>query len=234
MKSIDTLHLPHIDATLRFQARLNQARPSGSPLKPGPVITISREFGCEGVATAAALQLLLETDTHPWLAYSRELHDRLASGLDPFNELHELLDDRSRDAIEELVDHLFANKPTDYVRFKTLARNIHVLGALGHAIIVGSAGAMILHDRDNAFHVRIVGSESFRATRISQATGVSIEEAREVIGKQNENRVAFVQKFMHGDIRDPHHYDLVVNNDRFKADEMAHIISYALKQRGLS
>jgi len=233
MKSIDTLHLPHIDSTLRFQSRLNQNRSGVPPSKPGAVITISREFGCEGVPTAAALQMLLETETQPWLAYSRELHDTLSSGPDPINEMRELLDDRSRDAIEELVDHLFAGKPTDYVRFKTLARNIHVLGALGHAIILGSAGALILHDRDNAFHVRIVGSESFRASRISEATGITVEEARAVIGDQNENRIAFVDKFMHGDIREPHHYDLVIHNDRFKAHDMAQVIVHAMKRRGL-
>lgn len=233
MKPIDTLHLPQVDATLRFQASLNATRQQAAKAKNGPVITLSREFGCEGNATAAALQNLLETDTRHWIVYSRGLHEQLASERDPLLELREMLDDHGRDAIEELVDHLFADKPTDYIRFKTLAQNIQVLGALGHSIILGSAGALLMHDAANAFHVRIIGSEGFRTRRIAAAYGMTADEARDEIRRQNENRVAFVQKFMHGDIRDPHHYDLILNNDRFTADEMASLIIDAMKRKGL-
>lgn len=233
MKPIDALHLPQVDATLRFQASLNTSRSQAAPVKTGPVITISREFGCEGNATALALQDRLGSEPHHWIVYSRDLHEKLASEHDPVQELRDLLDDRGRDAIEEFVDHLFADKPTDYIRFKTLAQNIQVLGKLGHAIILGSAGALLMHDAPNAFHVRIIGSEGFRTERITTRYGITEAEAREEIQRQNENRVAFVQKFMHGDIRDPHHYDLVLRNDRFSAEEMARMIVDSMTMKGL-
>lgn len=233
MKPIDALHLPQVDATLRFQAGLAAKRSQAAEPKTGPVITLSREFGCEGNATALALQDLLESEGHHWIVYSRGLHEQLASERDPLNELRDMLDDHGRDAIEELVDHLFADKPTDYIRFKTLAQNIQVLGALGNAIILGSAGALLMRNLPKAFHVRIIGSEGFRTRRIAGSYGISPDEAREEIRRQNENRVAFVQKFMHGDIRDPHHYDLILKNDRFSADEMAQVIVDAMKMKGL-
>jgi cytidylate kinase len=233
MKPIDALRLPQVDATLRFQASLNATRLQAPKARKGPVITLSREFGCEGNATGAALQGLLETGGQPWIVFSRGLHEQLASERDPVLELREMLDEHGRGAIEELVDHLFADKPTDYIRFKTLAHSIHVLGSLGHSIIIGSAGVLLLRDASNAFHVRIIGSEAFRTRRIADAYGITADEAREEIRRQNENRVAFVQKFMHGDIRDPHHYDLLLNNDRFSADEMAPLIIDAMNRKGI-
>ncbi len=231
--SIDSLHIPHVDSTLRFQATQYVRKASKVTVNAGPVITISREFGCEGYALSSALVHKLSDETHPWMVYSRDMHNAQEPDKDPVHELTDSLDTSSRDMIAEMFDKFMADKPTDIERYKSLVSNLVALSRHGNAVILGGGGAIVNQGHPKTFHVRMVASEEFRVKRIASVTGLSYEEASRQVADHDVNRVAFIQKFTKLDLRDPHLYDLVLNNGTLNVDQMSDLIIHAMKQRKL-
>lgn len=231
--SIDTLHLPHIDSTLRLQATQYVRSVRASRVEAGPIITLSREFGCEGYALAGELAKRLSTESRPWMVYSRDMHDPIAPDRDPVHELIDVLDSSGRDAITEMFDKFMADKPTDMERYTSLVANLRTLTRHGHAVILGGGGAILTKGYPKAFHVRLQASEEFRVNRIASITGLRLEEAQTQVAEHEQNRVAFIQKFTRHNITDSHLYDLILNNGTMNVDQMSELILLAMNQRGL-
>lgn len=231
--SIDSLHLPHIDSTLRFQATQYVRTVRTTRVESGPIITISREFGCEGYALASELTRRLSSVSQPWMVYSRDMHDAQSPDKDPVHELADVLDASGRDAITEMFDKFMADKPTDMERYTSLVNNIRALTRHGHAVILGGGGAILIKGHPRAFHVRIQASDEFRVNRIASVTGLSHDEAIAQVAEYESKRVAFIQKFTRHNITDSHLYDLILNNGTMSVSQMSDLILLAMNQRGL-
>jgi len=231
--SIDSLHLPHIDSTLRFQATQYVRTVRATKVVAGPIITLSREFGCEGYALAGELTRRLSTESHPWMVYSRDMHDAQAPDKDPVHELLDVIDTSGRDAITEMFDKFMADKPTDMELYASLVNNLRTLTRHGYAVILGGGGAILTKGHPKAFHVRLLASEEFRVNRIASVTGLSHDEARAQVAEYDANRVAFIHKFTRHNLTDSHLYDLVLNNGTMSVDQMSELILLAMNQRGL-
>jgi len=231
--SIDSLHLPHVDSTLRMQATQYVRTVRSTRVEAGPIITISREFGCEGYALAGELTRRLSTELHPWMVYSRDMHDPLSPDKDPVHELTDVLDASGRDAITEMFDKFMADKPTDMERYTSLVANMKTLARHGYAVILGGGGAILMKGHPRAFHVRLQGSEEFRVNRIATVTGLRLEEAQSKVAELDSNRVAFVHKYTRHNLTDSHLYDLILNNGTMTVAQMSELILLAMNQRGL-
>jgi cytidylate kinase len=231
--SIDSLHLPHIDSTLRLQATQYVRSVRATRVEAGPIITISREFGCEGYALSGELARRLSSDAQPWMVYSRDMHDPLSPELDPVHELNDVLDASGRDAITEMFDKFMADKPTDMERYASLVTNMRILTRHGFAVILGGGGAILTKGYPKAFHVRLQASEEFRVNRIAEITGLRLEEAQAQVAEHEKNRVAFIQKYTKHNVAESHLYDMILNNGTMSVHQMSELILLAMNQRGL-
>ncbi len=231
--TIDPIHLRQIDGSLRFQASQYVQFLRKAPLAPGPLITISREYGCEGYGLASALTEKLTTKDHPWLVYSRDMHDSVSSKGDPIHELNEIVNAGSRDMIQEMFDQYMADKPTDIQRYRTLVENVSVLSKHGYAVILGGGAGILTQTNPRALHVRLLASEEFRVKRIATVRKLSEEDAHRHVNEHNENRVAFIQKFTRKDVNDPYLYDVMLNNGTLTVDQMSDIIIQTMNVRHL-
>jgi cytidylate kinase len=231
--SIDSLHLPHIDSTLRFQATQYIRTIRATKIEAGPIITISREFGCEGYALSGELARRLSTEAQPWMVYSRDMHDALVPDNDPVQELSDVLDASGRDAITEMFDKYMADKPTDIERYTSLVNNIRILSRHGYSVILGGGGAILTKGHPRALHVRLQAPEEFRVNRISSVTGLNHNEALAKVADYESKRVAFIQKFTRHNITDSHLYDLILNNGTMTVNQMSDLILLSMNQRGL-
>lgn len=231
--TIDSLHIPHIDSSLRLQATQYVRSVRASRVEAGPILTLSREFGCEGYALASELVRRLSSESHPWMVYSRDMHDPQAPDKDPVHELADLVDASGRDAITEMFDKFMADKPTDMERYTTLVNNVRTLTRHGYALILGGGGAILTKGHPRAFHVRIQASEEFRVNRIATVTGLRLEEAQTQVAEHESNRVAFIQKYTKHNITHTHLYDLILNNGTTPVEQMSELILLAMNQRKL-
>jgi cytidylate kinase len=225
---------PKIDSNFAFQLykyekELKSSESSNDAIKP--IITISREFGCESHALANVLARRLSTEKIHWVAFSKQTLSQDASAATIRHRILEEMRMMKRNALEQMIDHFLSNKPTNYQMFRDLVDEMKILGERGHAILIGAGGSLLMKDHPQAIHIRLIGSLQFRQYRIARDYHLSDAEAMEMVVRGQKTRDQFIHDFLHQDISDPHIYDLTLRNDKYSVDQMADIVIQAYRAR---
>lgn len=231
MPDIITRLTPKIDQSIRHQAKQYFASTIKKSKKVRPVITISREFGCEALPVARKLsELLKEHDGVDWIIYNRKLFKEVSDNEDFDKELMAALSEHQRSQVEVFADQLLAHKPDNYTLFKQMAQNVNALSKKGNCIIVGSGGAILNQNLKDCLHVRLKADFKFRVKRVSQALSISENEAKKLIEENEQARLQMTKNFTKKDIRDQKYYDVIFDNQSFNSNQIAEMIVAALKQ----
>ena len=189
-----------------------------------PVITLSREPGSGGkfVAKAVAEQLGLDY-------FHQELINAMAQNADTSTRVIRTLDEKGVSMIEDWVSaavserHLWPDQVS-----RVLMQVLGTIARHGKAIIVGR-GANFVLPPDNRFRVRIIAPMSMRVNRVAETYGINKAEAKKRVLSSESDRRAFVRKYFHADIRDPAHYDMVLNTGTLSVESAAAAICRALE-----
>jgi len=171
-----------------------------------PTICISRQYGARGAAMGRMV-----ADRLGFRFYSDELIHDIAEAAHVRQQVVETLDERGQDGITEWVAGLIKRgvfAPSDYLR--NLSRVVLTLGRHGKGVIVGR-GAHFLLDGKTTLRVRVIAPIEERVARIAVRDDLGEADARAKVMRIDEERVAFNRQHYNADIRDPGHYDLVVN-----------------------
>ncbi len=231
MPDIITRLTPKIDQSIRHQAKQYFASTIKKGKRVKPVITLSREFGCEALPTARKLsELLKKHDGVDWIIYNRKLIAELTENEDFDKELIASLNEQQRSQVEVFVDKLLAHKPDNYTLYKQMAQNVNALARKGNCIIVGSGGAILNQNIHDCLHIRLKADLKFRIKRISKTLSISENEAEELIEENERARQQMIKSFTKKDIRDQKYYDLIIDNQTFNSDHASELIVEALKR----
>jgi len=171
-----------------------------------PTICISRQYGARGAAMGR-----LVADRLGFRFYSDELIHDIAEAAHVRQQVVESLDERVQDGIAEWVAGLIKRgvfAPSDYLR--NLSKVVLTLGRHGKGVIIGR-GAHFLLDGATTLRVRVIAPLDVRVARVAARDGLSEAEARAKVTRIDDERVAFNRQHSNADIRDPDHYDLLVN-----------------------
>lgn len=198
-----------------------------------PCITISREFGCEGIPLAESLVRKLGTSDYPWVLFHRELITQLTEKEDLRKELVESVEPEHRGQLHQYFEHLLIHKPTNVELYKKMAETLRILAVRGRSVILGSGAAIITADIENSLHIRLQADMEFKVDRVSRVLGVSKNEAKEKILTADAKREQFIFDFTRKDVRDPSHYHLVFDNRRFTSEHITDLVYKALVIRNL-
>jgi cytidylate kinase len=82
----------------------------------------------------------------------------------------------------------------------------------GDVVVLGRAGAIVLHDRPGALHVRLDGPEEARVFQGMRVEDIDEDEARRRQRSSDRARIDYVKHFYRTDPRDPRHYHLVLDS----------------------
>jgi len=220
-----------------FEARIKS---EGENKEPGPVITISREYGCPSKVLAEILVEKLhlldkETHTHPyrWKWIGRELLEESAKDLkvDP-KHINHIFDYQERSTIDDI---LAATKKdgsykSDHAIKKSIGKVIRSMGETGHVVIVGRAGVVINRDIRKSLHVRLMAPLEWRINMTMQAQNLSKEKALELITFKDSNRKRFLEYYL-GQKFQLQIFDAVYNCKYIILEEIAELIIFAAGQR---
>lgn len=223
----ESLLVPSIEHRLAAFIEVNRQRQSKvDPFhKPPPVVTISREFGCEAFPVAEHLREMLEAKTKTtWLLMERALLDRLATDEGVDKGIFDRLGQRSAffdDMMAVLSPHWKTHK--DYYRL--LCKHIFALAAEGNVIFVGRGCPALLAKRENTFHFRIVAPMDFKVRSISKRLSIDADAAERMIHERQAQRDAFITDFLTTDVKDPYLYHLIFNNSRNNTGRIAEVVS---------
>ena len=200
----------------------------------GPVITISREVGCNGLKLA---QLLANHLNHKntggnWKVFSKEIFYASARelNLDP-EKIRKLFKKSDRYTFEEILN-AFGDKnyKSEQKIAKTVTDIIRTIAIEGHCIIVGRAGHIITKDIKNALHIRLTAPLAFRINNIQENNQLSYEEAKLFNDKDENERKAF-RKAIHQESLREELFDITLNRASFGSNEIVDLLETALHKK---
>ena len=204
----------------------------------GPVITISRDFGCPANICATDLAELLtkiegeEKGKEPWRVISKEILDEAAKelGLTP-EKIEYIFKFEKRSAIDEILEAVSSKyyKSERKIR-KTIGEIIHAFGEHGRVIIVGRAGATILQDIENSLHVKLIAPLDYRVDGVSRRHKISHNEAKKLTLDMDKKRAMLRRDFAGKNISDVD-YDLIFNCRTISSEEVVQLIAKTAEMR---
>ena len=206
---------------------------------PGPVVTISRMFGCE--ATPLALMLInriSESSTapghHGWQMISKEILDEAA------HELHV-----SRSKIETVLDakqvsgfgHMLLSLNTHYdisdrKVLDTLREVLYVYAVRGKTIIIGRGGAYLTRNIRRSLHIKLQAPLSWRVNKILNKRNLAHKEALELVRAMDEKRNLWIEH-MTGRPASDDSYDLILNRATMSDEMILETILQVMKEKHL-
>jgi cytidylate kinase len=199
--------------------------------EPGPVITISREYGCPGKHVAENLSLALnaklsEKGEKPvWRWVSKEILTEAAKELqvEP-NEIKYVFDYEQKG----ILDDILKSQGQRYYKNDRKIRNtigsvIRSYGIQGNVIIVGRAGVVLTRDIFHSLHVNLEAPLDWRASRTSEKLCLSLEKARKYAVDMDKKRLEFREYYV-GKGTDYTRFDISLNCMMLSVDEIVEIL----------
>ena len=202
----------------------------------GPVITISREVGCEGLKLAKSISNRLKNKKFPneWRVLSKEIFKQSAEELNMQQEhVRRVFKQPDRYMFDEIIK-AFNNKSFKSERkiVKTVIDVVQSFAIDGYSILVGRAGHIITKDIKNALHVRLTAPLEYRIKTIQVNDNLNREEAIRFISKVEKERIAFrkaiKEENLHVEL-----FDLTVNRASFTDENIIDLIELAMEKKGI-
>ncbi len=202
----------------------------------GPLITISREAGCDavGLAEQIATRLNSRQNKTKWKVISKEIYQETAEELqmdtkEVFNVLHK----SEKFAFEKVLKAFSDKHYVSDVKIEKTIREVILHNAFdGHCIMVGRAVNIIAKDIKKALHLRLVAPPDYRVISIMENNHLNKEEAIEYLQKVDEERKAHIKTLLK-DNPQCKLFNLTFDRSVFTNDEMVDIIEFSALKKGL-
>lgn len=205
-------------------------------LVAGPVITISREVGCNGVKLANLIvsKLNEENPETNWKVISKEVFYQSAKELKMHpDEVRKTLHQTEKFTFDDILK-AFSDKnyKSDITIRKTMKRVIRQIAIDGYCIIVGRAGHEITKNIKDSLHIRLIAPLEYRINTIIHNKHLNREEAIDFIEKVEKERINFRKAILKGDISNEL-YDLTINRAAFSDEEIIELIEFVGMKKNL-
>ena len=175
------------------------------------IINIGRQFGGVGVAVARELGRKLGIPV-----YDKELIKKAAQESGFSAEFFEESDEKKRFfSLSSIFANRFSeteNYMSDRGIFKMQSQAIRTIAEQGSAIIVGRCSDYILRDLDFTLDVFLTSPLEVRAARISERTGLSLEEATALAEEKDKKREEYYNYYTFTDWGVASTYDLCLDS----------------------
>lgn len=214
--------------------RLGEKEPVSKIIKtPGPLITISRQVGCEGVKLATLLTESLNRHTlEPhWRVLSKEIFYESAKELNMDPAQVRRIFKFDSNILSEIINAFGTKKFISEKKIiRTVHEVIHSFAEEGYCIIVGRAAHIIAHDIKNALHIRLTAPIEYRINTIMKNNGLNKQESLEFINRVEKER-EFFRKSIKKESLERECFDLCINRASFQEQEILELIKFALKKK---
>lgn len=204
--------------------------------EPGPYITISRQFGCDGYGLG---DLLLEElnkqagDDNKWKIFKKDILKELAESTGLAEEVIE----KERLAKPSLLKDLLRgvrknNIPDGYEIRNKITIMVRTVAFEGHAIIIGQGGTAAAADLSNGLSVRLEAPKEWRIAKVSRRENLKRQEAIVKIEEVEKNRKHLRKIYEQQNTREPA-FNLVIDNAAFTKEEIVEMIIFAMEKKKL-
>ncbi|MEQ8906590.1 cytidylate kinase-like family protein [Ekhidna sp.] len=205
---------------------------------PGPVITISREHGCDANNITRLLIKKLAgpiyKDSKTWKAINKEILEDAAHDLKlSERKIRGFMDKSAESAAEDLFASFSQHYGTNSKKIlETLRDVIWSYAVEGHVIIVGRGGAHIAKHIDKSLHVKLQAPRKWRVSQVQKKWSLSPQEAELQCRVIDEKRTTWINQLSRDLVGDAV-YDLVLNTQTLQPHQIIEVILMAMESKGI-
>ena len=207
----------------------------GKKKEPGPYITISRQWGCDGYELGRMLvEKLNERDEEKrWKVYYKELLKQLAEDTGLAEEILEKERMSKPSLVKDFLRGLKKNGiPDGYEIRNNITMMVRTVAFEGHAVIIGQGGTAATGDLANGLSVRVEAPKDWRVARICRRDKMDKAQAMAKIEEIEKNRDYLRKMYEQQNPREPV-FNLVFDNAAFSNDLITDMIIKAMEAKGL-
>jgi len=170
---------------------------------PGPLVTISREFGCDAQYISASLAYYLNShhkqigQEKDWEIISKEILEESANLLktDQKNIDHVFTYEK-RTVIEDFFQSFTSSQYHCDMKIRsTIKKVVYAFAEEGYAIILGRAGAQITREIEKSLHIRLVAPFDWRVDHVMEKYNLNEKDAVKRVKEMDENRKEFIENY---------------------------------------
>ena len=206
---------------------------------PGPVITISREYGCAGRRIARKLTETLTAknkslgNSREWRWISKEIIEESARELKLSPSLMQDLSEYKERTFFENLALFFSDEyyPSDVKIKNTIAKFIYNAAVEGNVVVVGRAGEAITKNFTNSLHIKLMAPLDWRANMVADSEGMTLQEARRTAQEMDHRRASF-RNYFEKERPDIDYFDLFFNCSTLSEEEIVETIVILAESRG--
>jgi len=207
-------------------------------------VTISREYGSGGGEIAARLARQLGWQLIDHAIISRTARELEVHETEVEKHDYEYVEGTRPGILDRILEQFVPSAPmtggggifvrpslsADTLAYQETMRNIiTAVATTGHVVIVGRGGQVLLADRNDVLHIRVVAPLEQRVAYVVSREGLDLEAARKRVQAKDQARTRYMQTQFHSQHEDPHLYDLVINTAVLSLDSTVEQIYLALK-----
>ena len=193
---------------------------------PWPLITVSREFGALGTATAERAAQKLG-----FSFWDQEIVHTIAERTGIQEALLASLDEQTRSRIEDFIgESVFGTGATAAKYVRQVIRVVRTLERHGGAVVVGR-GAQFVLAPEAALRVRVVRPFTQRVAGYAEREGLSERDAERELARVERERQTFIRRHYDREVGDSSHYDIMVNTESIGPDQAADVLVAAYRSK---
>jgi cytidylate kinase len=206
----------------------------------GPVITISREYGCPSKMIASRLaeeltrKVFVKGKDIKWKYITKEIMAESARALevDP-DKIKYVFQYEQKSMLDDILSAQFTKYYISERKIRnTVAKVIRNMAYEGNVIIVGRGGVAIAHDIPKSLHIMLEAPLDWRILRVAENYHISQDEAKKTALEVDKKRKEF-REYFQGKNTDYTRFDLTFNCMAFSIEEIIQIILKAAEIRKL-
>jgi len=212
-----------------FDHRYRESVMSKPAAQDGPVITISRQTGCDArqVAEMVVDNLNRKYCTNKWKWIDKDIIFKVADELntDP-SRIENFYKGIELSDVSEMIMAFSGNFVSDMRVKKAIKDVVLSMCKEGYIVFVGRAGVAIARDIVNALHIRLVAPFYWRVENVMKKKEMDIETAEEYVVDTDEKRFNLIQTFLDKKpLTIDYLFDATINRNSFSITEIADFVT---------
>lgn len=190
------------------------------------IISIGREFGSGGHAVAEELSRRFELPL-----YDSNLLEQIARENNQEQNAYEKYDEQPRNRIFYRTVRGYSNSPQENVanlQFEMLRK----MADQGKSFVVtGRCSETVLKENPALVSIFVLGDISCKQKRVMDKYGLSAEEARQMMKREDRKRKSYHNYYCKGDWGDSRTYDITINSSRLGIAGTAEMLEAYIRER---
>jgi cytidylate kinase len=211
-----------------FDSRHRESVLSKSSQEDGPVITISRQTGCDARKVAGHIieSLNQKSGFTKWKWIDKDIIYDIAKELNTDTQrVENFYKGIELSNMSEMIMAFSGGFVSDLRVKKAIKDVVLSICKDGYIVLVGRGGVSIAHEIANSLHVRLIAPFYWRVENVMKKKEMDIETAEEYVVDTDEKRHNLITTFLEKkSINIDHLFDTTINRQSFDVNETADII----------